>query len=115
MAPKLSPVGPLSQVVFVRDYLQLVFEDEVLSVYNLASLVLHGSEIHQESTGFCDGLVSLIGQRAVQIELAEQCALSLAFAGGAVLHVLGCESAVRGPEAFQFAGRDDLVVVEQNA
>ncbi|QSI76661.1 hypothetical protein [Niveibacterium microcysteis] len=115
MSSKLSPVAPLSQVVFVHDYVQLVFQDEVFSVYNIAKLVFRGVQISQGSPGFCDGLVNLIGQRAVQVEQAEQCALSLSFEGGASLHVLSSESAIRGPEAFQFAGRDNLLVVEQNA
>lgn len=114
MTPTLSPVEPLSRVVFIHDYLQLAFQDEVLSIYNLASLVLRGSEIRQGSPGFCDELVNLIGQRAMQVGPSERCVLSLSFAGGVGLHVLGGESAVRGPEAFQFAGRDNLLVVEQN-
>lgn len=36
--PNLIPLEPLSQVVFIHDYLQLVFQDESFSIYNLAEL-----------------------------------------------------------------------------
>lgn len=115
MAPNLSPAEPLSQVVFVHDYLQLVFQDETFSIYNLTELVFRSIEILQGTPGFCDGLVNLIGQRAVSVAQTERWALSLSFEGGAKLHVLSSGVAARGPEAFQFAGKDNLLVVEQNA
>ena len=114
MPPKLSPTESLSQVVFVHDYLQLVFEDETFSIYNLTELVLGGVAIAQGAPGFCDGLVKLIGQGAT-VAQSERCALSFSFAGGANLRVLRSAGAARGPEAFQFAGRANLLVVEQNA
>ena len=36
--PNLCPAEPLSQVVFIHDYLQLVFQSQCLSVYNLAQI-----------------------------------------------------------------------------
>ncbi len=36
MLPKLKPSEPLSQVVFVHDYLQLIFQDEGFNIYNLS-------------------------------------------------------------------------------
>ena len=39
MAPNLKPSEPLSQVVFIHDYLQLVFQDECFNVYNAAEVV----------------------------------------------------------------------------
>ena len=37
MKVDLQPVEPLSQVVFVHDYLQLVFQDRAFTLYNVVT------------------------------------------------------------------------------
>jgi hypothetical protein len=115
MAPNIKPVEPLSQVVFIHDYLQLVFQDESFSIYNVANLKHRETELLQGSPGFCDALVSLIGQRVIAVSHTTEHALSLSFGGGAQLLVLSGKLGGRGPEAFQFVGPNNLIVVEQNA
>lgn len=110
MRPNILPTEPLSQVVFVHDYIQLVFQDACFSIYNAAELRLDGFLILQGQSGFCDRLVNLIGQSLLYV-LAEP-VLSLTFQGGAVLVVTQFGD---GPEAWQYNSANGPIVVEQNA
>ena len=115
MAPNLKPSEPLSQVVFIHDYLQLIFQDERFSIYNLAEVEIRGVKMTQGQPGFCDAVVSLIGQRVTAASHSDKCALHLSFEEGAQFVVRSDNAAISGPEAFQFNGRDQPRVVEQNA
>jgi hypothetical protein len=59
---------PLSQVVFVRDYVQLVFQDTTLSVYCSMSVALRRDSIGWHGPGWCDALVALIGQSVTSVD-----------------------------------------------
>jgi hypothetical protein len=113
MEPSLQPEDPLSQVVFVHDYVQLVFQDCAFTLHNLATLTVGGVVLTQGEAGFCDALVSLIEQPA-RVE-ASSGSLSLHFSGGAVVSVATSGAMVRGPEAWQFCRLGGPAVVEQNA
>jgi len=113
MKPHLVPASPLSQVVFVHNYLQLVFEDECFNIYNRVSLHAQGTDMKQGTAGFADGLVQLIGSRMVGCETEP--ALKLRFESGAELTVLMGDADVTGPEAFQYTGGGGVYVVKQNA
>lgn len=115
MKPNLVPHEPLSQVVFIHDYLQLVFQGESFSIYNISKFVHNGTELVQGESGFCDAMVSLIGQRVVTAMGTTEHPLSLSFANGARFLVLPGAVGARGPEAFQFTGGNNQFVVEQNA
>jgi hypothetical protein len=115
VAPILTPKEPLSQVVFVHDYFQLVFQGESFSIYNVAKIKIGNDELLQGSHGFCDALVRLTGQHIVAVSRAPEIALSLSFEGGAILSVLAGPEGAQGPEAFQFIGHENRIVVEQNA
>jgi len=115
MAPNLKPSEPLSQVVFIHDYLQLVFQDEYFNVYNAAEVVWNETTLRQGQLGFCDALVSLIDQRVTSVSVSEPYKLSLTFERGFQFHVLSGDEAARGPEAFEFHGSNNLLVVESNA
>ena len=110
----IQPTEALSQVVFVHDYIQLVFHDERFSIYNRASAVCNGVATEQEQPGFADALVSLIGQRVVRAVESPDPLLALTFESGAVVHVFG-GAAARGAEAYQFNGSNGVWVVAQNA
>ena len=115
MRPNIKPKEPLSQVVFVEDYLQLVFQDEGFSIYNLSKIEIEEHSMSQGSAGFCDALVSLIGQRITNVTSTNENVLSLSFEKAARLLVLSGEIGARGPEAFQFNGPNNFLVVEQNS
>ncbi len=115
MSQILTPLEPLSQVVFIHDYLQLVFQGESCTVYNLAKLMQNGIESIQGAPGFCDGLVSLIGQRISAVSTSVEHPLVLTFEGGEQFLVLSGVVGARGSEAFQFINRSNQIIVEQNA
>jgi len=112
--PNLCPDEPLTQVVFIHDYLQLVFQSQCLSVYNLAQLEQNGTTLTQGASGFCDSLVGLIGCAVVRAHRNDRYKLILEFQNGDKFLIPSAGEYVRGLEAFQFNGSDEFLVVEQN-
>jgi hypothetical protein len=106
----LQLVDPLSQVVFVHDYVQLVFQDRAFSLFNSLTYCEQSSVLPQGSPGFCDSLVALIGQPATA-DFASG-SLTLKFSTGQRVVVSNAGS---GPEAWMFTGVGIPTVVEQNA
>jgi hypothetical protein len=115
MALNLKPSESLSHVAFIHDYLQLIFQDEWLSIYNLAEVERHGLKVSQVQPGFCDAVRALIGQRVVAADHSDACVLRLSFEEGTQFTVRSDEAAISGPEAFEFNGKNQALVVEQNA
>ena len=113
MKPDLQPEDALSQVVFVHDYLQLVFQGCGFSLYNVVTYCQGATTIRQGRPGFSDALVSLIDQTA-SVE-TQPGALLLRFSGGAILSFPTAGPDVRGPEAWQFNRLGGPTVVEKNA
>ena len=113
MQPDLQPQDPLSQVVFVHDYLQLVFQDCAFTLYNCATYTKGTTALRQGQIGFCDALVSLIDQDA-RTEVRSE-SLVLHFTSGAVVSVPTSGPNARGPEAWQFNRLGAPPVVEQNS
>jgi hypothetical protein len=110
MRPDIHPIEPLSQVVFIHDYLQLVFQDACFSIYNPAELRQGDSLLSQGEPGFGDVLVSLIGQPLTSASSSPS--LSLTFQGGTILVIAQFG---QGPEAWQYSALGEPIVVEQNA
>lgn len=110
-----KPNEPLSQVVFIHDYLQLHFQQDVLSVFNESKIVASETALTRGEPGFCDLLVGLIGKRAVELAFGyDGCAVILKFEDGTQFAVLSGESAARGPEAFTLDAPNLPTIVEQN-
>ena len=112
MRPNLLPVDPLSQVVFIHDYFQLVFQDSCFSIYNVAALRSSDVTLQQGRHGFCDTLVKLIGQSLLTAVAHDDSSLTLTFQEGTALSVA---SVGLGPEAWQFNCAGKSIVVAQNA
>ncbi|OQW69577.1 MAG: hypothetical protein BVN34_04500 [Proteobacteria bacterium ST_bin12] len=110
MHPKICPTEPLSQVVFIHDYFQLVFQNAGFSIYNPSELIQSGTSLSRGQPGFCDGLVNLIGQPLISASASPT--LSLTFQGGALVVVARSGA---GPEAWQYNSLGGPIVVEQNA
>jgi hypothetical protein len=113
LRPYLVPAGPLTQVVFVHDYLQLVFDTGRISIYNRASLDMGARRQRTGEAGFADSLVQLIGQRVLHAELEPT--LALQFERGSRLVVLNGPDDVKGPEAFEISQDAGGITVAQNA
>lgn len=52
----------LSQVCFVHDYLQLVFEDYGVTVNNPLTVIQKNQSLTKETVGYADSLVGYIGK-----------------------------------------------------
>jgi hypothetical protein len=111
----LTRFEALSQVVFVEEHIQRVFQDERLSITNSAQVGLPtGICLLQGQRGFADALASLVVPRAQSTDAPAPDLLRLCFDGGVQLRVPN-RSSVSGTEAFVFIGRGERVVVEHNA
>ena len=114
MAPNLVPTEALTQVVFVHDYIQLVFQPEGFSLYNRVRLTANDREISQGSYGFADEMTRLIGQRVSAAGSSNRSKLEIQFEGGSVVRLLSGQENENGPEAFQYNNGSGSIVVEQN-
>ena len=114
MQPNLIPAEPLSQVVFVHDYFQLVFQDDTFNIHNLAEVVWEGDILRQGQVGFCDAVVGLIGRRVISFTTASRGELILSFESEANLRVFGGPEGQDGfpHDAWEYHGPNDLLVCE---
>lgn len=111
MTPCLVPRESLSQVVFMHDYIQLVFQEDEFSIYNDSVIARGASRLRKGQLGFCDALVSLIGVPALSASTSSEKSLVLTFANGTEFSV---ERFGFGPEAWDFQSRGCPLVAEQN-
>ena len=108
----LLPKSPLSQVVFVHDYIQLVFDDQCFSIYNPSELRLGSLSFAAGQAGFCDQLVGLINQAPIRVVTNGATSLSISFEKGAELLV--SSEGGNGPEAWQTKTVTGQIIVAQN-
>lgn len=105
MIAQLENTAPLSQVWFVHDYIQLKFQDRTVTVLNTPKLRLSsGMVLNRSDDGFCDNLVSQIGQPIDEARLIEEELFFIRFASGVELMVPLNDEAVNGPEALELPG-----------
>jgi hypothetical protein len=104
--PLHAPSDGLEQVVFVHDYIQLVFGDVRISLYGATSVRGRHAVYEREEPGFCDALVKLMGQRAIALDAAADCRLTIVFASGETIVVLPTV----GPEPWEYAGSGEFIV-----
>lgn len=114
MNQNIHPREPLSQVIFIHDYLQLVFQDDIFTIYNAAEIQTGEMSIAQGSAGFCDALVALIGQRLESVSTPQTQPLVLQFESGCRFVVPVNGPSGLGPEAWQFGAYHEPVVVQEN-
>jgi hypothetical protein len=114
MQHELLPSESLSEVAFVHDYLQLRFQEQVISIFN--DILCESASISTRSgeSGFCDAVVALIGQRVIEVADEPGFFLSLRFQGGCALRVLADDPAISGPEAWIYHSAGVPIAVCQN-
>jgi len=102
MIEELEGCEPLSQVWFVHDYIQLIFQDKTVTLNNPPVLeTLEGRKIHRRSDGFCDALVALINQPLVDATVDDGVEFQLSFGNGGKLTVPLCGPDALGPEGAE--------------
>ncbi len=97
---RLVKANALSEVRFVHDYVQFIFEPHTLSLY--APLrVMADRPLTRNDIGFCDSICSLIGQNLTAITRKEHEHLEFKFSNGTavVVSLLGGDAV--GPEVAQ--------------
>jgi hypothetical protein len=104
------PKEPVSQVVFVEDYLQLVFREERFSFFDVVEIASEQRVLPRGQPGFCDALVELIGERAASVAVDDDGELTVMFDSGSALRARPGPSGA-GPEAWQFNGPDGRTIV----
>ncbi len=110
----LLDAEPLSQVIFIHDYIQLVFQEVRLNLYNVVRVHRDGSTLSESDLGWADELRRLIEQRVVGVSHEHAQFLALAFEHGTQVLVSMRQEDARGPEAFELSDDSGLSVVEQN-
>jgi|SRR5690606_10348054 len=108
------PKEPLSQVVFILDYVQLFFGENVFTFYNDPIITENHHSKHRDTPGFCDKIVNLIGLCISQISVAESGALTLCFSQNLSIFVPTENSNTEGPEAWQFSEANGQIWVQAN-
>jgi hypothetical protein len=114
MSPAIKPQLPLSQVVFIHDYVQLVFQETRFTLYNEVTVVINEGSAAQGQVGFADALVSLLEQKVEIAGSTALYALELSFESGAVVRVLRRDLHNPGPEAFMVHTDDGSIEIEMN-
>ena len=105
MMNQLDCGEPLSQVCFVHDYIQLHFQEQRVTVFNTPKLSLpSGATIDQADVGFCDKLVSQIGQSIQEAGLFEGLHFIIRFGSGVEFIVQLTSEAANSPEALELPG-----------
>jgi hypothetical protein len=114
MLDVLREAEPLSQVVFIHDYIQLVFQEMHWSLYNPVSVHRSGCTLTESDLGFADELRRLIGQRVVKTSAEQGQFASATFEGRTQVSVSLRSEDARGPEAYELGNDNGLHIVEQN-
>jgi hypothetical protein len=111
MIEQLLKSSPLSQVIFVHDYIQLIFESIGLSIFNKVELHSDGKVLQRKDLGFCDPLVSLIDQPVAKIEIEIDKDFSITFENLTTLVISLHPNDAIGPEAFQLVDGQGVIIV----
>src|SRR6188768_518133 len=111
----LESAAPLSQVVFVHDYVQLRFQETCLALCSRLVVTTDSATLCQSDRGFADALVALVGQRAASVDYLAGNHLRVTFTGGGSLSASLHAEDASGAELFQLQGPGIATIVEQVA
>ena len=111
---ELCEADALSQVVFVQDYIQLVFQNYRLSIYNRVRISRDESRWDESTPGFCDELRRLIGQRATHTSYARGDAFAVMFEDRTTVAISLKPEDATIVEAFELVNDQGLWILEQN-
>lgn len=114
MTIKILKKMELSSVVFIRDYLQFVFEDvrqDVrLSAFTLPIAIVNGMEYKVGSERWRDALCSLINKVVIEAFAEEGESISITFEEGDKLEISLREEDYDGPEAAMLSEDGQIIV-----
>lgn len=98
--------GELATVIFVRDYVQLQFDDGMLNAYVWPRVHREGSVLHHGQPGFNDALIGLIDKRVTGVDEVLDLGLVIHLADGRLgLSIPLDGTELTGPEIAVFTGK----------
>lgn len=100
----LLETEPLSQVVFIHDYLQLVFQDWTLTINPIEGVTVGARRVGWGQSGFSDALTALIGRRVADTSV-ERNSFVIRFDDGTNVEISLDEAYAAGPEIMQLDNR----------
>jgi hypothetical protein len=89
----------LAAVIFVRDYIQLHFEGQIVTAYSPLTVEVEGTWLTPDARGWRDALCARINQVVRAAETLDQQEIRIEFMDGAVFSVSLRPDAFTGPEA----------------
>lgn len=107
----------LTGVVFVHDYVQLLFDesepydDVILNIYSKSWITNKNGEFSSDRAGYRDSLCALIGGSVASLDGSLNEQFSIALDTGNSLTISLQEQDFTGPEAAYFVKRDNLMIV----
>jgi hypothetical protein len=106
---------PLSQVVFMQDYVQLVFQDTTLTVFCSMSVGSPRDSIGWRGPGWCDAVVGLIGQSVNSVDYLPCDHLRITFSDASVLRICLLAARATSNELFRIDRLGSATIVERVA
>jgi hypothetical protein len=105
----------MSSVVFIRDYIQLIFEEDYketmgFTAFTLPVIRTESATYIRTDSSYCNMLCSLINHTVNRVVIEDDVAISLFFEGGVVLEVSLKSEDNEGPEAAMFSSGNGLSV-----
>ncbi|BBH19470.1 hypothetical protein Back11_08150 [Paenibacillus baekrokdamisoli] len=111
---KAIETSEMSSVVFIRDYIQLVFENDketvILTAFTLPTVLIKNELFNKQVVGYCDALCSLINQAVKKALVEEGIAISLLFENEELVKISLREEDYKGTEAAMFSSVDGISV-----
>jgi hypothetical protein len=113
----LKKCDPLSQIIFIHDYIQLILQDCIITVCNTSEIKpFNKKPISFGKQGFADELIKLIDSKITEVSYSENKVLTLIFSNNYEFSVLLNPESVSSSEAFEISGGPmQQIIVEQNA
>lgn len=105
----------LSTVIFIRDYIQFVFEGEkenvLLSAFTLPTTVVSNHKYDFQTSGWRDALCSSINKTVSTAITEDGNAIEIAFEDGTILEISLREEDYEGPEAAMLTNDNGQITV----
>ena len=109
---RLAGANALSEVRFVHDYVQFIFEPHTLSLYAPLRVVAAGRILARGDVGYYDNICSLIGETLAAVTRQEREQLEFAFSNGTKVALSLCSEDAAGPEVAELSTLDGEIMVE---
>ncbi|QUL56754.1 hypothetical protein KDC22_09865 [Paenibacillus tritici] len=105
----------MSSVVFISDYIQLIFEEDyketmIFTAFTLPTIRAGSSFYIRSDISYCNILCSLINQTVTEIDIEEGIAITLLFQSNIALEISLKREANGGQEAAMFSSENGLTI-----